>query len=1318
LLSTYVVNSAIDQPAVDPTAGAETASGVITFRSAIQAANAHPNDASGPDRIEFDIPGSGVHIIPIFPELPAITDPIIIDGYSQPGAKANTLAVGSDAVLLINIDASRLAPANGLSIKAGNSTVRGLVMTHFFGDAISLTDKGGNVIAGNYLGIPASGDVALPNVTGVGIGFGSDGNRIGGTDPADRNVISGNAAGLRIIASSNNVVQGNYFGLEPSGMRQLGGQGQGNIIIKSGAPGVASGPATGNLIGGTAPGARNVMAAGGAGVILGGDQASLTTGNLVEGNYIGTDATGAGDATFHNNGPGVLLANGTGASSAGATMNTIGGSTPEARNVISNNNDGVVVESAAPDNLIQGNYIGTDASGSTVFGNTTGITVRARTTVLGNLISGNVDGILVQGADQSVIQGNLIGTNSAGTAAVPNQYGVVLSGARNVTVGGTTAQARNVISGNQVFGVSLERFGVGNRIQGNFIGTDILGTNGLGNAVNGITINFQDAGTQSDTTIGGPEAGAGNTIAFNANNGVFIQNPKRSNESVGSIDSNTIFANVLNGVVVTGLNVGTPHFRITRNSIFNNGGLGIDLGYDGVTPNDSMGHVGPNNFQNFPLLASVTASSAATEVSGTLASTPNSSFRIEFFANADLDPSGHGEGQTFLGFVNVTTDATGNVSFSNILLPPEPAGENFVAATATDAAGNTSEFSTVVESTPSQAAADLAISMTAAPSPVDPGGNVMYTMTVKNNGPDAANNVAVTAAVPTSTTFVSLAAPAGWTASEPAAGGVGNVSATVATLNSGDSAVFSFVVHVNSNTPGNATLTASSAVTSDTADPDTSNNNASASVTVAAPVEQTDLAIAVSVSPHSVPQGEALAFTITVTNNGPVDASNVVMAMNTPAETTFRSMTAPSGWTTATPAVSGTGRMTASLASLAVGTSASFTVDVRADSNATVGSTITGVAGVTSGTLDSNPANNTAQDSATVTGALTANVSVAISGNINPATVGQDVTYTVTASSPGEKAATGVELHVTVPGTGTIISLGGGTQSSSGVDFTVGSLPVGATRQFQIVVRPTITGSITLTASATADPGVIVGSPASVTTQVISASPGLPTPPPVPSPGEPTPPTVPSPGEPTPPPVPSPGEPTPPTVPSPGEPTPPAVVTAVRYGFHEQATILVVTFSGDVDPHQAANPRNYTVLVSSNGTHRAVPISRAFYNSQTHEATLRVAEKIYIFRPWQLEVGHNVKQHSRHGLVRGGDGFVGRNVEIEMSLRSLMGPAWSAPEVSHVGVSSVPQGPRASLAKKVAHPFTAHPAKGETFARTSLTAKPLKPALDAPAKSR
>src|SRR5262249_52902577 len=152
----------------------------------------------------------------------------------------------------------------------------------------------------------------------------------GGTSPADRNLFSGNTQGLRIVASSNNVVQGNYFGIGLSGTVAAPGNGEGNIIVTSGVAGEVTGLATGNLIGGTVPGARNVISAGGAGIIFSGDNAGLAGGNRVEGNYIGTDANGAGNASFRNNGPGVLLDSGKG-TNPGANANTIGGDTPAAR---------------------------------------------------------------------------------------------------------------------------------------------------------------------------------------------------------------------------------------------------------------------------------------------------------------------------------------------------------------------------------------------------------------------------------------------------------------------------------------------------------------------------------------------------------------------------------------------------------------------------------------------------------------------------------------------------------------------------------------------------------------------------------------------------------------------------------------------------------------------------------------------------------------------------------------------------------------------------------------------------------------------------
>ena len=165
--STFVVNSIYDQPAVDPSAGAETATGTITLRSAIQAANSHPNDASGPDRIEFNIPGDDVHMIAPFSLWPAITDPIVIDGYSQPGAKPNTL----DSRRRRRREDQPLrhgsASGDGLTINAGNSTVRGLDFTNFSTHGLRLTDKGGNVVQGNFFGFPASGEPSIGNGTAL-----------------------------------------------------------------------------------------------------------------------------------------------------------------------------------------------------------------------------------------------------------------------------------------------------------------------------------------------------------------------------------------------------------------------------------------------------------------------------------------------------------------------------------------------------------------------------------------------------------------------------------------------------------------------------------------------------------------------------------------------------------------------------------------------------------------------------------------------------------------------------------------------------------------------------------------------------------------------------------------------------------------------------------------------------------------------------------------------------------------------------------------------------------------------------------------------
>jgi hypothetical protein len=521
-----------------------------------------------------------------------------------------------------------------------------------------------NVVQGNYIGTDVTGTATVANGDdGVEVVFGASGNTIGGTADGARNVISGNGGSgvfLGFQNASGNVVQGNYIGTDFTGTRALGNAGDG-VHIEGDAQ---LGGATGNTVGGTTAAARNVISGNsGDGVTLVGPG---TSNNVVAGNFIGTDVSGT--AALGNDGNGVSIL-------AGASNNTVGGATAGARNVISGNSgDGVeITDSGTSGNVVAGNLIGTDVTGTVGFGNegdgvaiqggATNNTVGGSTAASRNIISGNSgDGVALIGPGTSgnVVAGNFIGTNVNGTAALANVGdGVAIQdGATSNTVGGTTAGARNVISGNSGDGVALIGPGTsGNVVAGNFIGINAAGTAALGNVGDGVSIQ----GGAFGNTIGGTAAGAGNLIAFNAN-----------------------------GVVVIG--IGSVGNSILGNSIFANDGLGIDLGRDGVTLNDSVGHSGPNDFQDFPILTLVTASGSSRTVFGYLRGRPNTHYRIEFFGNSAFDPSGFGEGQVFLGFVEVTTDASGLATFS-FTYTADPAAPA-LTSTATDlSTGDTSEFS-------------------------------------------------------------------------------------------------------------------------------------------------------------------------------------------------------------------------------------------------------------------------------------------------------------------------------------------------------------------------------------------------------------------------------------------------------------------------------------------------------------------------------------------------------------------------------------------------------------------------------------------------
>lgn len=631
-----------------------------------------------------------------------------------------TAALGNanHGIYLIN------APGN---IVGGMAPATRNVISGSSGSGVYLDGSGttGNLVQGNYIGTDSNGSLAIPN-TGDGVTVnGAPANTIGGTSAGAGNLISGNSQGgvsLNGAAAANNLVQGNYIGTDVSGRLALGNTFSG-ITISGG---------NSNLIGGTTAAARNIVSANKlSGVFI----TANSVGNLVQGNFIGVDVTGTN-----------ALGNGVdGVSINSAGSNTVGGTTDGARNIISGNtNYGVEIFNAgATANLIQGNYIGPSVTGQSALGNkfsgvyvlSSGNSIGGVSSGAGNLISGNkTNGVFLVGASATgnLVQGNYIGTRADGTSAMANtRAGIGLSGAPGNTIGGGVAGAGNLVSGNGDQGIYLVGTGTtGNLIQGNKIGTDVNGTAGLGNATIGIYLE-----RTLTNTIGGSVSGAGNLISANRNWGIFMTNNASWNTIQGNLIGTAIdgltalgngydvnafhavelqigchdniiggsspgagnviaFAPALYGIYYAGIRMrdGATNNLISGNSIFANGGLGIDLGTYLVSPNDNCdGDPGANMLQNFPVLTQA-VSGNGTGVRGTLNSKANSTFLLQFFANPACDSFGYGEGQVYLGQKSIVTSNDCNTSFVAALPGSVPVGY-VITATATDSANNTSEFS-------------------------------------------------------------------------------------------------------------------------------------------------------------------------------------------------------------------------------------------------------------------------------------------------------------------------------------------------------------------------------------------------------------------------------------------------------------------------------------------------------------------------------------------------------------------------------------------------------------------------------------------------
>src|SRR3954453_3270600 len=297
VLASFLFALSVGTVAADTyTVGNTLDAGRGSLRQAILDANSH----AGSDTIAFNIPGAGVRIITPASKLPVITSPVIIDGYTQPGSSANTLAGGNNAKLLIELDGARAGnAANGLTFgpTAAGSVLRGLVINRFAGSGV-LIESDGNIIAGNFIGTNANGTAARGNSLD-GISVQSSSNTIGGMTIAARNVISGNgrhgiSLGGGAAVARHNMVQTNFIGTDATGTHLLGNVGDGVFATS----------ATHNAIGGTIlkagdPPANLIAGNAGSGVAAVGGVTGLTTkGNPIYSNGgIGIDLNGDGPTT-------------------------------------------------------------------------------------------------------------------------------------------------------------------------------------------------------------------------------------------------------------------------------------------------------------------------------------------------------------------------------------------------------------------------------------------------------------------------------------------------------------------------------------------------------------------------------------------------------------------------------------------------------------------------------------------------------------------------------------------------------------------------------------------------------------------------------------------------------------------------------------------------------------------------------------------------------------------------------------------------------------------------------------------------------------
>ncbi|MFN3404697.1 MAG: hypothetical protein ACK40G_11415, partial [Cytophagaceae bacterium] len=622
-------------------------SGPGSLRQAILDANSE----AGHDSIKFNLGAGGPFTINLLSALPNLTDNsgVTIDGFSQSGSSPNSIPVFNtsagtplNAVHQIILENSANIP-EGLNLVSNNNTIRGLVLQNFGDGTPSVNDiaisinGNNNKVLGCYIGMDASGAVrGTRTFTGVSV-IGS-GNLIGDGTAAGANLISGmngsNSSGVSLAGAStlNNSIRGNIIGLGKDGTTYISNAQSSGVLVTNTVGG-------NNIIGGPAVGDGNVISGNSIGISLNNPAAGWTS---VQGNIIGPQANGM--LSVSGQVSGVRL--------NGSSGNVIGGVASGARNIISGNTqEGIMIGGfGSSNNIIIGNYVGLNKNGNDAVGgqpvgiylgpfDVTGTQIGGSNPGEGNVISGNSSyGIhLANVTSGGTIQGNIIGLQADGNSLIASSnqnWGIFLDGAESFLIGGNSASARNVISGNRFIGIRFD-YASYCTVKGNYIGPSSTLTAVPGSLQEtGISIYYNC----EYNVLGSLSAGEGNVIAHNSIDGINVEQ--------------------------------SQYNRISGNLMYANTAKSINLNYLA-------------NFGNSGLPVPVITAVNATTISGTGGANGNI---IEIYKNTTGNCN---DAMTFIGTAPV---AAGVWSYSGTFTTGE-----YYLATQSDINQNTSEFSACVQ---------------------------------------------------------------------------------------------------------------------------------------------------------------------------------------------------------------------------------------------------------------------------------------------------------------------------------------------------------------------------------------------------------------------------------------------------------------------------------------------------------------------------------------------------------------------------------------------------------------------------------------------